>query len=149
MGRECPNHIEEFDSFFSTRQLKLMKLFLPYIAPALRRKLMVYIKYQEWQITARYLSRPLLFSEVQENPANVFLSEKTEAFSPGKFCSLIEPYLGEKDCSHLRQLKEMLENMDMLQQMQEMMGSMEDMDMDSLNSMFQVFEKMDDQNPHR
>ncbi len=65
MGRECPNRIEEFDSFFSTRQLKLMKLFLPYIAPALRRKLMIYIKYREWQITIQYLSRPLLFSELQ------------------------------------------------------------------------------------
>ena len=150
MGRECPNRIEEFDSFFSTRQLKLMKLFLPYIAPALRRKLMIYIKYREWQITIQYLRRPLLFSELQENPPNVFLSEKTEDLSLEKFCSLTEPYLDEKGRNNLKQFKEMQENMEMFQQMQEMMGSMGGMepDMDSFSSMFQMFEKMDEQNPH-
>lgn len=149
MGKECPNHVEKFDSFFSTRQLKLMKLFLPYIAPALRRKLIIYIKYREWQITVQYLRRPPLFSELQENPPNVFLSEQTEELSPEKFCSLIDPYLDEKGRSSLKQFQEMKENMEMFQQMQEMMGAMDGMnqDMDSLNSMFQMFENMENQPP--
>lgn len=144
MGKECLNHVEQFDSFFSTKQLKMMKLFLPYIAPALRRKLIIYIKYREWQITVQYLSRPRLFSELQENPPNIFLSESTEELSLEKICSVIEPYLDEKGRNNLKQILDMQENMEMFQQMQDMMGSADSMnqDMDSLGSMFQMFEKM-------
>ena len=149
MGKECPNHIKQFDAFFSTRQLKMMKLFLPYIAPALRRKLIVYIKYKEWQVTVQYLSRPPLFSESEEAPPNIFLSEKTEELSMEKLCCLLEPYLDEKGKNNLKQFKEMQENMEMFQQMQEMMGTMGGMeqDMDSLNSILQMFEGMGNQKP--
>jgi len=146
MGKECKDYVEQFDAFFSTKQLKLLKLLLPYLAPPLRKKMIVYIKYREWQITMQYLNRPRLFHEQQELTDNPFLTEDTPSLNLEELLPMLEPYLSPEEQANLKQFKGLQENMEMMRQMQDIMqtcGGMEQ-DLGSMETLFQMFQQDSD-----
>lgn len=132
MGEQI-NYVEQFDSFFSTKTLKLMKLFLPYVDPIHRKKLILYIKFREWQLTLDYLSRPRLFSEcvMSDDDTNIFQTNESLPFSIDHFLDNATPYLSEGEASRLQQFKSMMDNMTMYQELfQQMKGMGTDMPFD-------------------
>lgn len=142
MGKDQQDHVAQFDAFFSTKQLKLLKLFLPYLDSSLRKKMIIYIKYREWQITMQYLNRPRLFCEQRELSDNLFLTDQTKDFCLDEIITSVKPYLSEEEYSKIQQFQGLKENMEMIRQLQDVMeacGGMEQ-DFGSIESIIQMFQ---------
>ncbi len=142
MGKDQQDPVAKFDAFFSTKQLKLLKLFLPYLDPSLRKKMIIYIKYREWQLTMQYFNRPRLFCEQCELDDNPFLTDQVKSFCLDEIITSIKPYLSEEEFSKIQQFQGLKENMEMLRQMQDVMEACGGMEQNpgSIESILQMFQ---------
>ena len=51
MEKTEKDHINAFDSLYTTNQIQLFKILIPYMAPSMQKNLVIYIKYMEFQYT--------------------------------------------------------------------------------------------------
>jgi len=51
MEKTANDNINAFDSLYTTNQIQLFKVLIPYMAPPMQKNLVIYIKYMEFQYT--------------------------------------------------------------------------------------------------
>ena len=122
MDKESPSSITEFDALYTTNQIQILKILLPFISPGMQKSIAVYIKLMELKLA------------LDKSHSSHFVP-----FSPKPFWGNIEPiyeeiepFLAQKERESLSQIKEtfksfqdMKDTMEMFQMMQETMSEEE------------------------
>lgn len=119
--------ITAFDTRYTSNQLQMLKIILPYIQQKLQRFIAIYIKWNELQIALQF-SQSNLFSDS-------FSAKELDITYLLKYLS---PYLSDSEKEMMNQLSSMYENMEQMKQMSQMMQMMNDMG-DSPESILQNY----------
>ncbi len=155
---EEPNSksIAAFDSLFTNNRIQMLKILLPWFAPAQQGGFAVYIKLLELQYTFALLRRHsgLRFLENGKRlSSDFFQGDNTDTIA---LLDELLPFSGPKERTKIDGMKSMLANLQKMQEMMEMMQMMQELfpegmggdspldmfsnmpDMD-LSSLFQMF----------
>lgn len=156
MDEQNSKTITAFDSLFTTNRIQMLKILLPWLAPAQQSGFAVYIKLLELQYTLSFLQRhPVrrLLGNGKQLSADFFQSDNADTL---ELLDELLPFSTQEERKKIENMKNMMENfrkmqemMDMVKMMQELfpegMGSDNPMDMFSgmsdsgLSSLFQMF----------
>ena len=123
MEKETTSSITRFDTIYTSNQIQILKILMPFLAPDMQKKFAIYIKYMELQISFEKL-RSKLF---------VPFSQKPFADEIEPLCDELSPFLDQSQLKSITQIKstmqsfkDMKDTMEMFQMMQETMSE-EDM----------------------
>ncbi len=106
--------IYAFDTLYTSNQIQLLKIILPYANPSMRRHLAIFIKYMELQYILRL-------------PTSSFPNTCPTAsdFSTTTVLEEIKPLCPPESKQQLDQIANMMQTMEMMTQMQDLMGMMD------------------------
>lgn len=110
MEKQEQDSIQAFDTLYTTNQIQILKILLPYCAPDTQRSLAVMIRFLELQFTASF---------VRSHP-EAFRSPPLP-FSFGELCEKIRGYCPPALRAMLDQLQSMQNAMQMYEEMKQMM----------------------------
>ena len=122
MEKESPSSIARFDTLYTSNQIQILKILMPFLSPAMQNPFAIYIKYMELQIS------------LNKSQNGVFIPFSQRPFSDDiePLCEELSPFLGPKEkesLSHLKStmqsFKDMKDTMEMFQMMQETMSEEE------------------------
>ena len=127
MEKSEQDKISAFDSLYTTNQIQLFKVMIPYMAPSMQKNLVIYIKYMEFQYTMT------LF---QKHPYAAFtpFSSNDKPDSTQLFDEII-PFCDMTQREKIQQIKNMIQNMEQMKEMMGMMEMMKDMFPEGLGGM--------------
>ena len=108
--------VTAFDTLYTSNQMQMLKIVLPFMQEKMQRFIAIYIKLNELMITLRF-SNSLCNS-------SCFKKKETDITSMLKYLS---PYLSDSDKEMMNQFSSMQENMEQFKQMSAMMQMMNDM----------------------
>lgn len=146
MDRKDMDIVTPFDQLTSSKNLRMMKLMIPYIAPDSQRFLAIYIRFLELQNTIQYFQsfgsgvRTQTFSNAGASPMEMFQE--------------IAPYMSSEFAETFDQISNMMNMMEMMQSFQgegsdpmEMFGSMfsQDINEETMKEGDETHERMDEQ----
>lgn len=119
MEKTEKDKIIAFDSLYTTNQIQLFKILIPYMAPSLQKNLVIYIKYMEFQYTMTLFQKhPYAacssFSSAEKPDTNQLFDEIIP------FCDLTQR-------DKILQIKNMMQSMEQMKEMISMMEMMKDM----------------------
>lgn len=119
MEQTGKDNISAFDALYTTNQIQLFKILIPYMAPSMQKNLVIYIKYMEFQYTLT------LF---QKHPYAAF-SGNTITVKPdtNQLFDEIIPFLDLDQRGKILQMKNMMQSMEQMKEMMSMMEMMKDM----------------------
>ena len=117
MDEREPGSIAAFDSLFTTNRIQMMKVLLPYLAPAQQRALAVCIKVMELNYTLSFFR--------DHSHAMPFAAPKQS--DPSMLWDEILPFCGPEERSQVENMKNMMQNMNKMQEMMDMMQMMQEM----------------------
>lgn len=110
MEKQDHDSIQAFDARYTTGQLQLLKIFLPFCPPDVRRSMVVMIRFMEFRHTLSYVrTHPEAF---REEPV---------PFSLNDLCERMKDHCSPELRSMLEQLQSMQNMMQMYEEMQQMM----------------------------
>lgn len=110
MGKQDQDSIQAFDALYTTNQIQIMKILLPFCPPETRRSLAVIIRFLEFQYTLTLVrSHPECF---RDPPL---------PFSLGDICEKISGYCPPQLRSLLEQVQSMQNAMQMYEEMKQVM----------------------------
>jgi len=119
MEKTANDNINAFDSLYTTNQIQLFKVLIPYMAPPMQKNLVIYIKYMEFQYTMT------LF---QKHPYAAFTSYSfTDKPDTNQLFDEIIPFCDMTQREKILQMKNMMHSMEQMQEMMSMMEMMKDM----------------------
>jgi len=123
--------ITAFDTLYTSNQLQMLKVILPYMQVEMQQMLAIYIKLNELLI-ALHFSKNTQNNTLYSNPAK-------KEFDI--FCLLkdLSPFLSDSEKERANQFANMQENMEQFKKMSQMMSLMQDMGDGSPESMLQNF----------
>lgn len=121
--------ITAFDTLYTSNQLQMLKVVLPYMQSEMQHIIALYIKLNELLITYRF------YKSNKDNPT----SSKPKDFDFGQMLKFLSPFLSDSEREMMNQFSSMQENMEQFKQMSSMMSMMQDMNGDSPESMLQNF----------
>ena len=123
--------ITAFDTLYTSNQLQMLKVILPYMQVEMQQMLAIYIKLNEL-IIAFHFSKSTRTNAQYSNPVK-------KEFDI--FCLLkdLSPFLSDSEKEMANQFANMQENMEQFKQMSQMMSLMQDMGDGSMESMLQNF----------
>lgn len=135
MEKQETDCITAFDTLYTTNQLQMLKILLPYMQPDMQSHMAVYIKLNELLVTLHF-SREC-------SSRSPFCQNKKELNLSVLICEL-SPFLNKEEKDMLIKLSEMKETMENFQQISQMMQMMEGQDgsPDSILSNFLSEEQM-------
>ncbi len=135
MERQENDCITAFDTLYTTNQLQMLKILLPYMQPDMQSHMAVYIKLNELLVTLHFSRECSSYSP--------FCHNKKELNLPVLICEL-SPFLSKEEKDMLNKMSEMKETMENFQQISQMMQMMEGQDgsPDSILSNFLSEEQM-------
>ncbi|MFI3177238.1 MAG: hypothetical protein R3Y67_07100 [Eubacteriales bacterium] len=115
MEMDYSDKIYAFDTLYTSNQIQMLKIVLPYIDVSMRKSFAVIIKYLEFQY-------------MMQLPHHAFGTlcghETNRSFDTTELLQEIRPLCGEKEQQQLDQIGNMLQSFTMFSQMQEMMNFM-------------------------
>ena len=113
------DNINAFDSLYTTNQIQLFKVLIPYMAPSMQKNLVIYIKYMEFQYTLT------LF---QKHPYAAFnANAASDKQNTNQLFDEILPFLDVSQRGKILQMKNMMQSMEQMKEMMSMMEMMKDM----------------------
>ena len=119
MEQTGKDNINAFDALYTTNQIQLFKILLPYMAPPMQKNLVIYIKYMEFQYTMT------LF---QKHPYAAFTSySSTDKPDTNQLFDEIIPFCDMTQRDKILQMKNMMHSMEQMKEMMSMMEMMKDM----------------------
>lgn len=121
--------ITAFDTLYTSNQLQMLKVVLPYMQSEMQHIIALYIKLNELLITYRF------YKSNKDNPT----SSKPKDFDFGQMLKFLSPFLSDSEREMMNQFSSMQENMEQFKQMSSMMSMMQDMNGGSPESMLQNF----------
>lgn len=121
--------ITAFDTLYTSNQLQMLKIVLPYMQSEMQHIIALYIKLNELLIAYHFYKRN------KSNPAK----SKPKDFDLGQMLKSLSPFLSDSEREMMNQFSSMQENMEQFKQMSSMMSMMQDMNSDSPESMLQNF----------
>ena len=121
--------ITAFDTLYTSNQLQILKVVLPYMTLELQPLIALYIKLNELLITYHFY---------KNNKTNS-TKTKPKDFDLGQMLRALSPFLSESEREMMNQFASMQENMEQFKQMSSMMSMMQDMNEDSPESILQNF----------
>ena len=121
--------ITAFDTLYTSNQLQMLKVVLPYMQSEMQHIIALYIKLNELLITYRF------YKSNKDNPT----SSKPKDFDFGQMLKFLSPFLSDSEREMMNQFSSMQENMEQFKQMSSMMSMMQEMNGDSTESMLQNF----------
>ena len=114
--------ITKFDMLYTSNQIQILKVLLPFLDPPIQKRFAIYIKYMELKLSFEKLQSKR-FIPFSQRP----FSENIEPL-----CDELSPFLGPKEQESLSQIKntmksfhDMKDTMEMFQMMQETMSEEE------------------------
>lgn len=130
MDSKDHNKVIAFDTLFSTNQIQMLKIMLPYLDNQMQKTMAVYIKFLELRYTIDFY---------QNHPyplCGCLKKDQTPDF--GQICTELLPYCTEKEKKQLEQFRNIFKSMEMYQEMMKTMEMMKDFmpDMD-MGNLFQ------------
>ena len=106
----------QFDTFFTTSQLQILKIILPFFPPPLRKDMAIFIKMQELSYTLQYFK---VHPEwMPDEPAP---SEGTDLMDA------ILPYCTEEQKSEISRMRQTYEQFGQMQEMMEMVQMLQEL----------------------
>lgn len=123
MERQDKDSIQAFDALYTTNQIQVLKILLPFCAPDMRRSLTVMIKFMEFQYTLSF---------TQAHPDS-FRGE-SPPFSLNDLCGQLKAYCSPQLVSMLEQFQSMQNAMQMYEEMKQMMDLFQEMDADGMQA---------------
>lgn len=121
--------ITAFDTLYTSNQLQMLKVVLPYMQSEMQHIIALYIKLNELLITYQFY---------KNNKTNLIKS-KPKDFDMGQMLKSLSPFLSDSEREMMNQFSSMQENMEQFKQMSSMMSMMQEMNGDSTESMLQNF----------
>ena len=123
--------ITAFDTLYTSNQLQMLKVILPYMQSEMQQLLAIYIKLNELMIAFHF----------SKNARTGFIHPTSEKKEFDIFCLLkdISPFLSDTEKEMANQFANMQENMEQFKQMSQMMSLMQNMGDGSPESMLQNF----------
>jgi len=116
-----------FDALYTSNQIQMLKVILPYVQENLQRFIAIYIKFSELLIALRFTG--------STNSMVFPFKKETDMSGMLKYLS---PYLSDSEKEMMNQFSSMQENMEQFKQMSQMMQMMNEMG-DSPESALQGF----------
>ena len=114
MEQTGKDNISAFDALYTTNQIQLFKILIPYMAPSMQKNLVIYIKYMEFQYTLTLFKK---------HPYAAFSSfPSSDKPDTNQLFDEIIPFCDLSQREKILQMKNMMHSME---QMKEMMGMME------------------------
>ncbi len=127
-----------FDTLFTTNQIQMLKVLMPYLDIPAQRMLAVYIKFLELKYTINFLN---------DHPGSALLGScRGENTDAAKICDEILPFCKPSEKEKIQNFKKMFENfanmqemMQTIQMMQELFpeGESSDFDISQIMNLFQ------------
>ncbi len=114
MEHKEQDRVLAFDTLFSNNQIRMLKVVMPFLAPAMQQHLAVYIKYMELQYTLSY------FRRYQFPPFS-------GSFDTHNLFGDILPYCSPEDKGKIKQMENLFSTMENYRNMLEMMSMMKEM----------------------
>lgn len=108
--------VTAFDTLYTSNQMQMLKIVLPFMQEQIQRFVAIYIKFNELLITLRFAKSSSEFS--------CFTKKEPDMITMIKYLS---PYLSDSDKEMMNQFSSMQENMEQFKQMSAMMQMMKDM----------------------
>ena len=108
--------VTAFDTLYTSNQMQMLKIVLPFMQEQIQRFIAIYIKFNELLITLRFAKSSSEFSS--------FTKKEPDMTTMIKYLS---PYLSDSDKEMMNQFSSMQENMEQFKQMSTMMQMMNDM----------------------
>ncbi len=109
--------IAAFDTLYTSNQMQMLKVILPYMQIEMQQFIAIYIKLNELLIT-------LHFSRNAKKDSG---SNSTKEFNMTTVFNSISPYLSDSEKEMMSQFAQMQENMENMKQMSQMMQMMNEM----------------------
>lgn len=109
--------ITAFDTLYTSNQLQMLKVVLPYMQSEMQHIIALYIKLNELLITYHFY---------KNNKTNLIKSKPKE-FDLGQMVKALSPFLSDSEREMMNQFSSMQENMEQFKQMSQMMQMMNDM----------------------
>ena len=119
MEKPEKDKIIAFDSLYTTNQIQLFKILIPYMAPSLQKNLVIYIKYIEFQYTM-----PLFQKHPYAAGSSFSSAEKSDT---NQLFDEIIPFCDLTQRDKILQIKNMMQSMEQMKEMISMMEMMKDM----------------------
>ena len=119
--------VTAFDTLYTSNQMQMLKIVLPFMQEKMQRFIAIYIKLTELMITLRFASTL--------NDSSCFTKKESDMTTMLKYLS---PYLSDSEKEMMNQFSSMQENMEQFKQMSAMMQMMNDMG-DSPESVLEGF----------
>ena len=119
MEQTGKDNINAFDALYTTNQIQLFKILLPYMAPPMQKNLVIYIKYMEFHYTLTLFKKHpyAAFSSA----APVGKPDTNQIFDE------IIPFCDLSQREKLLQIKNMMQSLEQMKEMMSVMEMMKDM----------------------
>ena len=108
--------VTAFDTLYTSNQMQMLKIVLPFMQEKIQRFIAIYIKFNELIITLRFAK--------SLNDSSCFSKKEADMTTLLKYLS---PYLSDSEKEMMNQFSSMQENMEQFKQMSAMMQMMNDM----------------------
>lgn len=119
MEKQETDCIAAFDTLYTTNQLQMLKILLPYMQPDMQSHMAVYIKLNELIVTLHFSRECTSHSPVFHRKKDINLPSLVNDLSP---------FLNKEEKDMLQKLSEMQDMMENFQQISQMMQMMEGSD---------------------
>ncbi len=119
MEEKGADKVTAFDTLFTTNQIQMMKVLLPYFDAPSQRMLAVYIKFLELQYTLSFLKK--------HPGSSLFEPCKREDINPSGICDEILPFCGPSEKEKIQNAKKMFENFSNMQEMMQTVQMMQEL----------------------
>ena len=108
--------VTAFDALYTSNQMQMLKIVLPYMQENLQRLIAIYIKFSELMIALRFAN--------SASAASFPVRKETDISGMLKYLS---PYLSDSEREMMNQFSSMQENMEQFKQMSALMQMMNEM----------------------
>lgn len=119
MDKKSSSSITEFDALYTTNQMQILKILLPFLSPDMQRSMAIYIKFSELKLALEQ-SRLSGFVPFSPKPFMSNIEPIYEDIEP--FLSLSERETLSKAKDTLKSFQDIKDTMEMFQMMQETMS---------------------------
>lgn len=111
MEKQEQDSIQAFDTLYTTNQIQILKILLPYCAPDTQKSLTVMIRFLELQYTLSFVrSHPECFRSPSRSLSLGELCEKIKGYCPAPLRSMLEQFQSMQNAMQMyEEMKQMME----------------------------------------
>jgi len=117
MNENGQDKVIAFDTLFTTNQIQMLKILMPYFDRSMQKNLAIYIKYLELQYTLGFFKK---------HPTASIPLKQEPSFDIPKLCSEVMPYCGPKEKARMESMRNMYQTFENYKEMMEMVQMMQE-----------------------